>query len=360
MVSGITVSIAPTNAGAEYSVYKLKFKVAAGLTAGEGVIHIQLPVGGTFGACESVEVNDGAKLASAGWYGCGSEEVTVYAPYAISAGDTLEVVLHGVTNPPTKTASATVEVWTSADTTKAASSAFEITAPTAVSAVTASAAPTNAGAEYGVYKVKFKATSALGSYVGKVHIQLPAGATFADCESIEVIDGVSTSGSYWYGCSGEEVVVYAPFAIAAGDSVEVVLHGVINPPAKTASAKIEVWTSTDVVHASSPAFEITAPTAVSAVTASPAPTNAGAEYGVYKVKFKATSALPYYAGKVHIQLPGGARFGDCESVEVIDGASSTSATYWYGCSGEEVVVYAPFAIAAGDSVEVVLHGVINP
>jgi PKD repeat protein len=354
-------SVVPSNAKAEQVVYKIKFKATSSLTAEVARITVLLPSGASIEGCgEGTEVIDGAKAERAFFSRCSGQELAVWTPYGISAGDNVELAIRGATNPSAKTSSAKIEAWTSTDIVKASSPAFSITEATAVTALSASVSPTAAGAETAVYKVKFKATTGLAEEVGRIHITLPTGATLEGCgEGTEVIDGTKSSRASFNACD-QEVVVWTPFSIAAGDSVEVVIRGAVNPPAKTSSAKVEVRTSSDANSASSPSFSITEAAAVTAVTASVSPTNGGAETAVYRVKLKVTSGLAEDVGKIHVVLPAGAStFEGCgEGTELIDGAKAASASF--NTCGPETTLWVPFDVAAGDSVELVIRGVVNP
>ena len=364
-VTNVQGAVVPANAKAEQATYTIKFKATSALVAEVGRISALLPAGASLEGCgEGVEVVDGAKRERAFMRTCEDQELAVWTPYAIAAGDSVELVIQGVANPTAKTSSAKVEAWTTSDVIKASSPVFSIGEATSVTAVTASVSPTNAGAEAAVYKVKFKATTGLTEEVGRIHVVLPAEASQGGCgEGVEVIDGAKSSRAFLREC-GHEVVVWTPFTIANGDNVEVVMRGVDNPPAKTTTAKVEVRTSADANPVSSPNFTIASPTSVSGLTVGVSPTNAGAETAVYKVKFKVANGLSAEVGRLHVLLPTGATTAEgCgEGVEVIDITKSETAAgyyYYYNC-GQEVVVYAPYDIAAGDTVELLIKGALNP
>ena len=104
--------------------------------------------------------------------------------------------------------------------------------------------------------MKFKATSALREELDRIHVQLPEGAASNNCgEGTEVIDGAKSASAYLRRC-GMNTSMWTPFDIAAGDSVELVIRGVVNPPAKTSTAQVQVWTSIDATRVSSADFEI--------------------------------------------------------------------------------------------------------
>jgi hypothetical protein len=151
-VTGVTASLTSAAAGAQVN-WTVGFTVSAtgGLPGNNSsTVSVTLPTGSSVGSPSSDVVTDTTTGQSVSYGYCGNPSgTTVTCTFddgnAVNAGDTLSVVLYGVTNPAT-TGPVTFSASTSADT-QPASASVTLTAAQAVTGVTATETSTAAGAQ---------------------------------------------------------------------------------------------------------------------------------------------------------------------------------------------------------------------
>lgn len=394
-VTSVAVRTDSASAQARDDLYTATFTSTHALASETGYVQLKAATGAVF-----VDVNtyyaftDGSHSALPARVvtdpaGAGENVVDLYVPssFSVAAGDKVEVSAYGVANPSAANSAATFSVSTSSDT-EAVSKSLPITAATAVTEAAASVSPSSAGATRAVYTESFKATDAItvgnpdyfDEAPGYIQLTLPAGvvapASTVDYAIVDGSDSGIPSGLVVNpGGAGENVVdLYIPDAvpIAAGDKVEVQAFAVKNPGSADASASVSVATSSDAAPVSK-TVPITAASAISELAVG-ANTHAAAAHEVeYTVSFKAASAMTvgnrhYFdeaPGYVKLVLPAGTQAPtDLGDYRVTDGSSSAcppGITVDPGGAGAEVVeVQLPFAVAAGDKVEVGVYGATNP
>jgi hypothetical protein len=331
--------------------------------------------------------------------GAGNNVVRVYLPYemSVAAGDTVHLTVFGVTNPTSPVPAGELSISTAADA-KPVAKPFAITAARAVSNVSVATSNNGAGATGAVDTVSLKASSPItagesGSCCGEpgyIRLTAPAGSQFTPAyyySHYTVIDGAQSAGASvevdpeGLGSNVVNVDIPTGLAIKAGDSVEVIAHGVTNPPTALASGEFAVATSSDATPVEKP-FAIATASSVSSVSVSSQAPVAGAKRVVDEVSFKATSAMPaesecdyyyyaYYFGCGHyveLTAPAGTEFsGNADDYLFTDGTTS-GFDYYYaevdpGGAGNNVVrVYLPYemSVAAGDTVHLIVFDATNP
>jgi|GEM_PF-4045219 len=351
-VSKLEAEVNIPNAEAERVTYTLRFKVHGGLESGTGFVVLKAPKG-TDWTGSSIEVIDGKKAASAGRNPEG-EQVTIFVPFEVLEGDTVEVKAYGVTNPE-KAVTGELQVSTSTDTTPVGTK-IEIGPAKAVTAVSSEENITNAEAERVTYTAKFKATGKLTfeHVEGLIRLKAPKGTDWTG-SSIEVIDG-KKAASAGRNPEGEQVTIFVPFEVLEGDTVEVKAYGVTNPE-KAVTGELQVSTSTDTTPVGTK-IEIGPAKAVTAVSSEENITNAEAERVTYTAKFKATGKLTFehVEGLIRLKAPKGTDWTG-SSIEVIDGKKAAGAGR--NPEGEQVTIFVPFEVLEGDTVEVKAEGVTN-
>ncbi len=164
-----------------------------------------------------------------------------------------------------------------------------------------------------------------------------------------------------------EVTFSLPNAIAAGDSLLVDITGVANPPAGDyggSTGDFSVASSADSIPVNLPAYIVTAapaPVLASIELSSTAP-GASAEYSVGDLR--AASALAAGSATIELKGPAGTLFpgalGDYNLVDLTHGAYSSRPSSLSGAGTNDVVLTLGASVPAGDFLEVVADGVVNP
>ena len=197
---------------------------------------------------------------------------------------------------------------------------------------------------------------------GTVGITLPAGTNAKTLLSSTVEDGGLTVGS----CKAASVTavtcsITTGQSVHAGDTVTVTLNGVINPTTVTTDATLTVQTSADTILVTSPAYAVTAATAVSATSVAVSDSLTSATGVTYTVKLKSTSPLSGETGSyLLLTAPTGTGLGSLGAATVEDGTTNVA-----NCTAiSAVAVKCPLAgsavVNAGDSLVVTLTGLVNP
>jgi len=334
-------------------------------------VSMTLPAGSSPGSLSSDVVTDTTTGQSVSYGYCGNPSGTTVTcnldeGNAVNDGDTLSVVLYGVTNPAT-TGSVTFSASTSADT-QPASASVTLTAAQAVTGVTATETSTAAGAQV-AWTVGFTASStgALeGTANSAVTVTLPAGTTFASYNGGYMTD-TTTGNGLDYGCTvagGTSLTCYVFLGqtVNPGDTVSIVIRVVTNP-STTGARTVQVRTSSDL--SGSTAAPITADQAITGVSVELVSTAANAET-TWTVGFttSSTGALDSVADStVTLVLPAGTSF-PADNYSQIDDTTTGQLVSSYACtpvSGSTVACpITPYNIVhAGDTLSVLLRGVVN-
>jgi hypothetical protein len=305
--------------------------------------------------------------------GLSGQVVTLTVASAISAGDELSISINGVRNP---TSSQTDTISAAAP-----SSAKAVTASlgigTSVTNPTIALSQSTAGATNVAYTVGFKASTAM-SAGGSVTLVSPPGTSFAGT-SVTVVDvthptssadvpgssvKVSSSGS---SSTDNQLVFSLPNPISAGDQLFISVVGVGNPPAGNyggSAGDFTVATAADIIPASVPAYAITAAPAPVLASIELSSTAPGAVAGYTIGDLKLTAAMAAGSSTIELNGPGGTMFpgaaGDYTIVDLTNGSSSAHAASVSGGGTNDVVLEMGANLAAGDFIDVVATGVVNP
>jgi hypothetical protein len=262
-ISGLSVTLANNAAAATGVKYTTNFTATTALVSGTGTITLTGSSGVTLPTSGWV-VTDTTTTASASvttLTGGGTSPVVLTVPVAIAATNAVSVTNSTFTNGAVGTYTLTVS--TSADT-AAFSASFTIrSAVTAVSVATSNAV-VNGQANY---TVSFTTTSPLsGAASNTISLCQPTAATLlpasADAYSINgvvasAIGAPTVSCPTGYG-AGKMITLPGAASISAKATVTVVISGVTNPPAASATGTFALDTSQDAAYAVSSTFSITA------------------------------------------------------------------------------------------------------
>ena len=148
--------------------------------------------------------------------------------------------------------------------------------------------------------------------------------------------------------------------MSSGDSLTVLLAGVVNPPAGTVS-DFTVSTSSDSVPADAPPYTIGASVGVNVAVN---PSTAGA-LGTYTISdLFATAALPA-GSSITIEAPAGTVFPNNPAEYTVQDSTTPSASgvvtgALSGGGTNSVTVKVPGSINAGDQLTLVVQDTINP
>jgi hypothetical protein len=245
-VSDISVAPSTTVAGAT-STYTVNFR-ATDADAASGAIYLTESAGPTnFSSVIGIEVIDttqnwhfvatGASLSSG--------TATIPLSDSISAGDSISVIIVGVTNPASAGTISDFTVATSADPVAADAPAYTIGA-NASPGVVVTVNPTTAGqiATYSISNIK--ATANLGAGISTIKLQAPAGTVFPNNPSFFSISDATTasgSGTVTAALSGggtNTVTFIVPNTVNLGDTFSIEVADVLNPNSASGNDSITV------------------------------------------------------------------------------------------------------------------------
>jgi hypothetical protein len=332
----------------------------AAATKGNGAISFASGPGAysvTYTSGSGTSAADAVKTVSAN-----GATVTLGLANAVANGGTLAITATG-TNPSAAAGPQADDITVqpgdgSAETTNSVTFGYSVTA------VSASVSDPSPGAS-ATYVVGFKVTSALTA-ADSIYISEPAGPTdFSSVTGVLVIDATA----HWQApATGNTLVkgnaeVRLPRAVAAGNSLSVVLLNATNPSAGTVG-DLSVSTSTDQVPAVAPAYAIGVG-ANSGVVVSVSPANTGALANYVISDLKASSALTGGSSTLTIEGPTGTTFpNDPSDYRVEDSTRASGSgvvnTIVSGGGTARVVVKVPGDIAAGDILSLGIQDTINP
>jgi hypothetical protein len=294
----------------------------------------------------------------------------------IRAGDTLSLVVKGVTQP-AGVAASDISIATSSDPTAVSAAAPQAAAASGtVTGVKLWQTTTAASATSVVWGARFRVSNAGGlpanSNQGQVTFSGPVG-TFPH-NSFTTIEDL-TSGASCSGCAasqvpdGSSVTIEPNFAIGADDVVVLETHGVTNPAAGAVSATgFGISTSADpsVAHPSS-GVTFTAPNAPLPVSASASTMAAGATHTVWTTLFTASGSGGIaddnrQPAEIRLTLPAGTTVETAHDFGVYDLTSGSfqEAAGAATAGNSSASFFIPAAISPGDELALVLPGLTNP
>jgi len=388
-VSGVTVSVTgPTSAAGSLTDYTASFSTSTtggmSYTAGS-TITVTFPAGFSANelSCSSTAdcnnlITDTTSGDVVGYLSGSANVVTGHISCcqqsSVNGGDTLRLVMDGITNSTTASTTDTLTVRTTSDNASAvASNTFSVGAHHAAGAPTLKSTTTLAAGGTTSYTVRFT-TSSTGGLSGddgsSVTVNLPASAVFqfrGDASSIfDVTTGQPlTSSTALFSPAGSAVTGYlGPGAVVnPGDALLVTLNGVANPTS-AGPYSVTVSTSSDSVSAASNTVTVTAAAAVSGVTAAvTGPTAAAGGLTGYTVRFttSASGGLSGSSGsQVTVSLPAGFSSQLASQSALIDTTTGTTIGSVYGSGTTVTGSLQSGAIAnPGDTLSADLLGVVN-
>ena len=236
-ITGLTVSASPTTVSASSS-YALSFKATTAVNASASAITITLASGSTVtaGAGEAVVTDLTHPFSESDAVGAGSTSnvANITTSTAISAGDTVDVTLLGVTNGSTAgTQSASVS--TSGDT-SAVSASYSLTAATSTT-LTPIVTPSNSAVgvlnNYTITNVSAAAAYPVGATTGQISLTFPTGTSYPTAASQYTINDLTNPSASGPAATavgaGQTVALTVSKAIASGDNLSIVVDGVTNP-----------------------------------------------------------------------------------------------------------------------------------
>jgi len=336
------------------------------LVGAKGTITLNAPAGTVF-TSSAATVNDlttrsGSGLAGAPVAGVNTNVATYRVPAEIRPGDTITVVVPGVTNP--AAAGGTLTVSTTSD----APGSIPVTQAWAPANPKVSLSSTAVGANHVQASTSFvvPGTGSLAAGTGTITLDAPAGSVFSDRDA-HLVDSTTPSGTndadLVSGQGGDVAVFRVRNNVAAGDTVTLVTDDMTNPTAASAVLKMSVTTSIGTTAALSDVYAVVAatPTSAPAVSLSSAATRASHVRASITFTASPTGALRGGLGTVTLVGPSGTVFPNLAAhlIDSTDGAGtsdidlvsppySTSATYRVRNN-----------VSAGDTVTVVVDDLPN-
>ncbi len=219
------------------------------------------------------------------------------------------------------------------------------------------------------YTVGFTATGGMAAG-DTVTINFPTGTGLNSQQSSSIVD-VTNSNTQVGTCSNSATTTVncsTTAAVTSGDTVSVMINGVINPASAVAGNTVSVSTTADPgAVQSSNTYAVTLANSVSNVTVSQGISSATSARASYTVGFKTSGTGGMATGQadtVTITFPTGTGVNSQTSSSIVDvtnsntqvGTCNNSATATVTCS----VFFTNAAVSAGDVLSVVINGVINP
>ncbi len=375
---GVVIS-APSEAAGAQTAYVVSFSTSAtgGMSAdAASAITVNFPTGTAFGGWNGASV-----LVAGTVIGSCSKPVaatpltstcTLFGGRAIAPSTAVQIVFYGVTSPATVATDKTVTVSTTSDLPVVTSTQFRTVAGGAVTQPTvAIGAPSAAAGALTTYAVAFS-TSATGGLAADaastITVVFPPGTTFAAWNGATV----SVAGAVIGSCS--KPVAASPLTsacslfggrtIAASTAVQIAFNGVTSGAAGTGKT-LTVTTTSDLPVVTSAGFAVVAahtigPVAVTAATDAPSTTTD------YVVGFatSSTGGLAADAGsQIVLNFPTGTTFAAWNGATVSVGGTTVGS-----CSKPQAAapltssctLFGGRTIAAGATVQIVLHSVTNP
>ena len=291
----------------------------------------------------------------------------IVLPKLVADGDTLSVVVSGVTNPPA--GSNVLSVSTSSDTIPAMSNPYTTTSPNALSVTSMTASSTLASAPGVTYTLSMS-TSATGHLVGgqgNIFLTASAGTVLpTSTQAYSIVDNTTPSGSGTISSvttDGSRAVITISNSIESADSILLSISGVTNPPA-VGAAPMVVWSSSDLTTTVYSSFDTTKPT--SPINANMYMSSSSVDQSgvTYTINFNTSpaGALGTNASSITVVAPASTNFSSA-SFTVTDDTSGKS----LGPSSDVslsggfamVTLYVSANVAPGSTVTITISNVTN-
>ena len=397
------VTLSTTAAGAAEVSYTFGFTASAtgALDESEGYVTVTAPTGTNFygtdlpggGDWTFTDTTTGESsdtgIAVAPGPGQGDNVAQVLVPISVNAGDAVQITAGDVISPSAVGSNYAFSFSTSSDPATVTTADYALTAPGSISDLTpVTLSSTAAGAAEVTYQFGFTASSggALAAYEGQILVVGPAGTDFytgqntAFAPLVTVTDTTTgQSGSAYdevgpVGGSNAAYDIPVPIQINGGDQVQVTIPAVISPATAGSDYTLTVSTTSDPATVQTPDFSLAAPATVSAPSFALTSTAAGASTQ-YTIDFtaSATGALDQNNGTITLASAPGTdiapepQAGPDNSYTVTDETTGAIGTGYFGengvypsADGASVTFAVLLPINAGDQVQVVWRGAINP
>jgi large repetitive protein len=380
-LSHASLTLSTKAAGATGVGYTVGFKTSAttGAIPQGGSITLIAPQGTLWPGGNNYSITDSTTAStgnSGGTVADNGAAVTMSAPNAVGAGDSVSIAISGVVNPGAgsgysvsiSTASSIAPVDTSPTYTVTGSA----TPQTSVTPGTFTSSSMAARATGVTYTANFTASSTGGiPSGGSITLVAPNGTLFpANCEFCafaNVVDNTtarSTTPFYTTVDQGSAISFNTAQNINPGDSITLTVPNVTNP-ATTGSPNLAVLTSSD-TDAVQLADHITSDKAVKAPSFTPSTNVAGATGVTYTVNFTASSTGGISSGgSITLVAPPGTVFpANCEFcafANVVDNTTARSTTPFYTTvdHGSAISFNTAQNISPGDSITLTVPNVTN-
>jgi hypothetical protein len=290
--------------------------------------------------------------------------VTLTLATPLANGDTLEVTAKGQNPAASAGPQANRVVVTPGNGTAESSNAIAFGSSVTGVSVTPSLPVATAA---NTYTIAFRASSAVPAS-GDIFLAEPNGPTdFATVTGLEVIDNTQdvhyVASGVVLSSQGTATIPLAD-AIAAGDSISIVVAGVTNPAAAGTITDFTVATTDDPAAATAPPYTIAANAGPGVVvTVDPSATDAIATYTLSNIHASAT--LTGGSSTIQLQAPTGTAFPNDPSEYSITDATTPSGSGTVVAavtvdSGNVVTFTVPNRINSGDVLTITIHDVVNP
>jgi hypothetical protein len=333
-------TLSETGAGASGVGYSVGFKLTTDLPQG-GTVTLVAPSGTSFSGASvtlvdlthlsaSAAIPPSSLTVSASSGSSTANVLTVTVPHLLFAGDSVSLDVSGVVNPPAGSyggQAGDFTVSTSSDVIPVNLPAYTITpapAPVLASIELSSSAP-GAIAQYTIGDLEATAYFPVGA---QVSLSAPAGTLLPGAPGAYTVDDLThPSGSAQAisvtGGGTNQVSLETGASIAQGDFLEIVVSGVVNPPAGTYHMTIVGNLEAAVPPSAPPPPPPLVPKATStALFASANPVQVG-----LPVTYTARVSPAPNGGRV-IFTNGGVPVAGCTSQPVVNGAATCTTAYW--------------------------------
>src|SRR3954451_12069055 len=269
-VTNVTVDPAtPSNAAGARTIYTIAFNASTtgGLSQpANSRIVVTFPAGTDLSKVLNSQVYDPTAAPSTAIGNCGYSGTVATCGFfngaAIPAGDSVKVVINGVTSP--GAGSKTLTVSTPSDPSAVTSPAYAIVAANPLGHLAVDhGTPTPAAGGRTIYTITFTASATGGLSQpanSRIVVTFPAGTDLSNVLNSQVYDTTAAPSTAIGNCGYSGTVatcgLFNGAAIPAGDSVKVVINGVTSPGA--GSKTLTVSTTSDPSAVTSPAYAIVA------------------------------------------------------------------------------------------------------
>ena len=373
-----TMSATTTARSATGVAYTVDFSTSSvgALAGGQSTIKVTVP-GADFTNASLTSIEDVTTgLLSSGAITRSGTSVTVALGTSLPAGDQVELVISGVTNPSADT-NATVS--TSSDSVATTAGTIGFTAPNTVVATpplapTAAISNQGAGVTGVTYSVDFTASSTgqvQNDQRGTITLAFPAGTGlptpgYAVGNVVDVTTGQSMYPSGSSASGNKFTLTFSYYPVRAGDRIRVTVPNVTNP-GTSAGNTISVSTSSDsATGAITPPYAIGSSVVAPTVSPTWLPTSAAASAGkmTYTMLFMPTATVTHGSGTITVTAPRDAVLANT-GAELYDvtanaslgttdapGTTSNAATYKVNSNDSDV--------PASHLIQLIIRGAQNP